>query len=49
MTSYLADPSIAALGGSWLAPRELIKAGQWENITTLAAESVRIIQSIRQQ
>ncbi len=49
MASYLADPCIAALGGSWLAPRELIRAGQWAKITALAAESVQIIKSTRPQ
>jgi len=48
MASYLAEPSIAALGGSWLAPRELIQAGDWEAITALSAEAVRIIKSTRQ-
>lgn len=47
MASYLADPNIAALGGSWLAPRELIKAGEWDKITALAAEAVQIITSTR--
>jgi len=47
MASYLADPAIAALGGSWLAPRELIKAGDWKKITALSAEAVEIIKSTR--
>lgn len=47
MTSYLRDPLIAALGGSWLAPRDLIKAGNWDAITTLAREAVTTIQSVR--
>ncbi len=49
MASYLADPNIAALGGSWLAPRELIKSGEWDRITALAAEAVQIIKSTRQK
>ncbi len=49
MASYLADPNIAALGGSWLAPRELIKAGAWDQITNLAAEAVQIIKTTRQK
>jgi 2-dehydro-3-deoxyphosphogluconate aldolase/(4S)-4-hydroxy-2-oxoglutarate aldolase len=47
MASYLADPQVAALGGSWLAPRDLIKAGEWEKISALAAEAVQIIKSTR--
>lgn len=49
MASYLVDPNIAALGGSWLAPKDLIKAGAWEGITALAADAVQIIKSIRHQ
>lgn len=49
MTSYLADPHIAALGGSWLAPRDLIQAGTWEKITALAADAVHTIQSVRSE
>lgn len=47
MASYLADPQVAALGGSWLAPRDLIKAGEWDKITGLAAEAVQIIKTTR--
>jgi len=47
MATYLADSSISALGGSWLAPRDLIKAGEWDKITALAAEAVAIIKSTR--
>ncbi len=49
MASYLADPQIAALGGSWLAPREAIQAGDWAKITGLASEAAVIIQSVRQK
>jgi 2-dehydro-3-deoxyphosphogluconate aldolase/(4S)-4-hydroxy-2-oxoglutarate aldolase len=30
--SYLDDPLIAAIGGSWIAPREAIKARDWTTI-----------------
>jgi len=49
MASYLVDANIAALGGSWLAPRDLIKAGAWDGITALAADAVQIIKSTRQK
>jgi 2-dehydro-3-deoxyphosphogluconate aldolase/(4S)-4-hydroxy-2-oxoglutarate aldolase len=47
MTTYLADPLISALGGSWLAPKEAIRNGDWKAITTLAAEAVQLIKSTR--
>jgi len=33
---YLRDPLIAAIGGSWIAPRDLIKAEAWDKITANA-------------
>jgi 2-dehydro-3-deoxyphosphogluconate aldolase / (4S)-4-hydroxy-2-oxoglutarate aldolase len=33
---YLADPLVLAVGGSWLAPRNLIQAGDWLAIRELA-------------
>jgi 2-dehydro-3-deoxyphosphogluconate aldolase/(4S)-4-hydroxy-2-oxoglutarate aldolase len=47
MASYLADSKIAAIGGSWLAPRDLIKSGSWEEITRLAGQAIATIKSIR--
>jgi 2-dehydro-3-deoxyphosphogluconate aldolase/(4S)-4-hydroxy-2-oxoglutarate aldolase len=37
--AYLREPLIAAIGGSWIAPRDLIKAGAWEQITKNAAQA----------
>jgi 2-dehydro-3-deoxyphosphogluconate aldolase/(4S)-4-hydroxy-2-oxoglutarate aldolase len=34
--AYLNDPLIAAIGGSWIAPRDLIKARDWAAITANA-------------
>jgi 2-dehydro-3-deoxyphosphogluconate aldolase/(4S)-4-hydroxy-2-oxoglutarate aldolase len=36
MKSYLADPLIAAIGGSWIAGREEISNGNWEPILARA-------------
>lgn len=47
MAAYLADPLVAAIGGSWLAPREAIREGRWDEITGLASAAVQIIKSIR--
>jgi 2-dehydro-3-deoxyphosphogluconate aldolase / (4S)-4-hydroxy-2-oxoglutarate aldolase len=35
-SSYLQDPLIAAIGGSWIAPREAIKANDWAKISAQA-------------
>jgi 2-dehydro-3-deoxyphosphogluconate aldolase/(4S)-4-hydroxy-2-oxoglutarate aldolase len=47
MSAYLADPLIAALGGSWLAPREAIMEKRWSQITELARQATTLIGSIR--
>jgi 2-dehydro-3-deoxyphosphogluconate aldolase/(4S)-4-hydroxy-2-oxoglutarate aldolase len=37
MLDYLADPIVHAIGGSWIAPRPLIQAGDWTAITERAS------------
>lgn len=49
MATFISDPQILAIGGSWLAPRELIRAKQWEAITHLAAKATAIIRQTRNQ
>lgn len=36
---YLALPNVACVGGSWLAPRDAVAAGDWPAITRLARET----------
>lgn len=33
---YLAQPNVICVGGSWVAPRDAIQAGDWDKITALA-------------
>jgi 2-dehydro-3-deoxyphosphogluconate aldolase / (4S)-4-hydroxy-2-oxoglutarate aldolase len=40
--AYLRHPAVLAVGGSWMAPRRLIAAGAWHEITRLAAEAARL-------
>ena len=47
MASYLADSKIAAIGGSWLAPRDFVKSGSWREITELARQAIVTIKSVR--
>jgi 2-dehydro-3-deoxyphosphogluconate aldolase / (4S)-4-hydroxy-2-oxoglutarate aldolase len=47
MGAYLSDPLIWALGGSWLAPKDAIRAGDWQKITSLAEQAVQTIRSAR--
>ena len=40
MLDYLALPQVAFVGGSWLAKKDTIRAGDWGAITRLAGEAV---------
>jgi len=37
--AYLALPNVICVGGSWVAPDDLVKAGQWDAIEALAREA----------
>lgn len=37
---YLRLPNVVCVGGSWVAPRDAVAAGDWARITRLAAEAV---------
>lgn len=45
--SYLEMPQVLALGGSWIAPRNLIQAGDWDKIGRNAAEAIKILREVR--
>ena len=36
---YLSEPSVLALGGSWLAPTDAIRQGKWNEITGRARDA----------
>lgn len=36
---YLSLPNVVCVGGSWVAPKELVAAGDWAGITKLASEA----------
>lgn len=39
---YLAIANVACVGGSWVAPRDAVAAGQWERIERLAAAAAAL-------
>ena len=49
MTDYLSHPAVPAVGGSWIAKRDLIQNADWAAITERAAEARRIIDDLRKQ
>lgn len=40
--SYLALPNVACVGGTWMAPKELMQAGRWDEIERLAREAASL-------
>lgn len=39
---YLSLPNTLCVGGSWVAPGDLVKAGEWAGITALAKEAAQL-------
>ncbi len=39
---FLALPNVACVGGSWLTPADAVAAGDWERITALARDAVKL-------
>ena len=40
-------PEIIAIGGSWIAPRNVINNEDWDTIAKNAAEAANILQEVR--
>lgn len=40
LTGFLAQPNVALVGGSWLAPSAALRAGDWDQITALARQAI---------
>lgn len=47
MTEYLAFEAVAAIGGSWLAKREVIRAGDWAAVAATARFAIERVRSVR--
>ncbi|TDL91294.1 bifunctional 4-hydroxy-2-oxoglutarate aldolase/2-dehydro-3-deoxy-phosphogluconate aldolase [Meridianimarinicoccus aquatilis] len=43
--SYLSLPNTVCVGGSWVSPKALVDAGDWDGITKLAAEAAALTAS----
>ena len=43
---YLADPHIIACGGSWMVKGDLVKSGNFEEITRLTAEAMALVKAV---
>ncbi len=47
VADYLAVPEIVCCGGTWIAPKDAIAAGDWAKIEALAAEAAALVKKIR--
>jgi 2-dehydro-3-deoxyphosphogluconate aldolase / (4S)-4-hydroxy-2-oxoglutarate aldolase len=45
--TFLREPLVHAIGGSWIAPQELIQNKDWQAITALAKEAAALVQRVR--
>jgi 2-dehydro-3-deoxyphosphogluconate aldolase/(4S)-4-hydroxy-2-oxoglutarate aldolase len=47
LPGYLALSQVVACGGTWMVKPDVIRAGDWEQVTRLAAEAVALVASAR--
>jgi|TARA_R110002012_G_scaffold105735_1_gene246827 2-dehydro-3-deoxyphosphogluconate aldolase/(4S)-4-hydroxy-2-oxoglutarate aldolase len=47
LADYIALPNIITVGGSWVAPKDAVKAGDWAKITKLAQEATDRVAALR--
>jgi 2-dehydro-3-deoxyphosphogluconate aldolase/(4S)-4-hydroxy-2-oxoglutarate aldolase len=47
VASYLAHPAVLAVGGSWMVPRSLIAASDWNTITGTIRSAVALVEADR--
>ncbi|MFK4825540.1 2-dehydro-3-deoxy-phosphogluconate aldolase [Paenochrobactrum sp. BZR 588] len=40
--NYLSLPNVVCVGGSWVAPQNLVEAGEWDAITKLASDACKL-------
>lgn len=47
LATWLKDPDVLAVGGSWLAKKEVIESEAWTQITETAREACAVVQTVR--
>lgn len=47
LAEYLSEPLVAAVGGSWLAPKQAIADGDWTRIKELAQAASKTVKEVR--
>ena len=47
LAEYLSIQAVAAVGGSWMVPRDLVKSGDFAGIRRLTADAVAVVKTVR--
>jgi len=47
LSEYLSEPLVAAVGGSWLAPKQAVADHDWPRIKGLAQAATKVVQEVR--
>lgn len=47
VAEYLSVPEIVCCGGTWIAPRAAVEAGDWAGIESLAADAAKLVKDLR--
>jgi 2-dehydro-3-deoxyphosphogluconate aldolase/(4S)-4-hydroxy-2-oxoglutarate aldolase len=47
LASYLREPAVGAVGGTWLAPRAAVQEGKWDAIREAARRAIAIRDQVR--
>jgi 2-dehydro-3-deoxyphosphogluconate aldolase/(4S)-4-hydroxy-2-oxoglutarate aldolase len=47
LPGYLALPQVVACGGTWMVKADTVRAGDWDQVTSLAAEAAALVASAR--
>jgi 2-dehydro-3-deoxyphosphogluconate aldolase/(4S)-4-hydroxy-2-oxoglutarate aldolase len=47
LADYLRLPAVSCVGGSWMVPREAMRAGDWSSVTELCREAVAQVARLR--
>ncbi len=46
LAAWLADARVAAVGGSWMTPPALVRAGRWDEVTEHAREAIAMVAAV---
>lgn len=46
MAAYLSLPNVDVVGGSWIAPKGAVEAGDWDELTALAKDAIKAAHAI---